>query len=95
MAENRSAPRVASKHQGRAIIGGRSDMECIVRDVSATGARISFSNAAFLPKTFMLRFGGESHKVSVKWQRGLEAGVRFQTPIRSPVQKKRRLLLWA
>ena len=95
MADNRNAPRVASKHSGKAVIGGRTDIECVVRDVSSTGARISFGNAAFLPKTFSLRFGGEDHKVTVKWQRGLEAGVRFQTPIRSPVQKKRRLLLWA
>ena len=95
MPDNRNAPRVAAKHSGKAIIGGGTDIECTVRDVSSTGARISFSHPAFLPKTFTLRFGGEDHKVSVKWQRGLEAGLRFQTPIRSPVQKKRRLLLWA
>lgn len=95
MAENRNAPRIAARHQGKAIIGGRADLECTVRDLSATGARISFSHPTFLPKSFTLHFDGEDHKVTVKWQRGLQAGVRFQTPIRSPVAKRRRLLLWA
>ena len=47
----------------------------------------------FLPKSFRLRFGGNDQRVSVVWQRGLLAGVRFQTPIRLPAAKKKRLSL--
>jgi hypothetical protein len=95
MAESRNAPRATTKHQGKVVVGGRTDIECQIKDLSSTGAKISFSNPTFLPKVFTLKFDGEEHRVTVKWQRGLQAGVRFQTPIRSPVQKKRGLLAWA
>ena len=95
MPDKRDAPRATAKQQGKAVVGGRADIECAIRDLSSTGAKLSFSNPTFLPKTFVLRFSGDDHRVTVKWQRGLQAGVRFQTPIRSPVPKKRRLLAWA
>jgi hypothetical protein len=94
MADKRVAPRAARKQNGKAVVGGR-DIECTIRDVSSTGARLSFSNPTFLPKTFTLCFDGQDHKVTVKWQRGLQAGVRFQTPIRVAMPKRRRLLAWA
>jgi len=94
MREFRNTPRSSSKKQGKAFISGQ-EIECSVRDSSATGARLGFRHPTFLPKTFRLRFDGEDQRVTVIWQRGLQAGVRFQSPIRAPAAAKpRKLLTW-
>jgi hypothetical protein len=95
MRDERKAPRSASKTQAVAMLASRSELECTIRDLSATGARLSFRHPTFLPKTFRLQFGAEDQRVTVIWQRGLFAGVRFQTPLRMPAPKKKKFLLWA
>jgi hypothetical protein len=94
MQEDRNAPRTATKTQGTAILGDQRRLDCAIRDLSATGAKLSFRQPTFLPKTFRLSFDSEDQRVSVVWQRGLHAGVRFQTPIRrvTPPKKKKGLL---
>jgi hypothetical protein len=94
MPENRSTPRRSAKQEGRAILSNRSDLDCTIRDVSATGARLSFRTPTFLPRTFRLAFGSEEKRVTVVWQAGMFAGVRFQSPLASQMPKKRRALFW-
>lgn len=91
MREDRKSPRAASKLEGKAVLSGRSDVPCRIRDLSATGARLSFRNPIILPRQFSLRFGEETHRATVVWQAGLFAGVRFQSPTRAytPPPKKR------
>jgi hypothetical protein len=94
MREFRNTPRTSSKKHGAAFIGGQ-EIECSVRDLSASGARLIFRQPTFLPKTFRLRFDSEDQRVTVIWQRGLQAGVHFQAPIRAPAAARpRRLLTW-
>ena len=91
MAEHRSAPRSATRETGKAIISGRAEVECTIRDISSTGARISFRQPTFLPRTFNLRLAAEGdQKVTVMWQGGVLAGVRFQNPLRTRAPAKRR-----
>jgi len=92
MTEERVAPRSAVKYQGKVILPGRSEIECTIRDVSATGARLQFKARSFLPRTFELRFDGTAKQARVMWQSGLFAGVRFSEPLSMPKTQKRRSL---
>jgi hypothetical protein len=94
MPEARRSQRRATSQRCVAVLGSRAEIECAIKDMSATGARLIFRHAAFLPKTFQLRFGAEERRVTVVWQRGLSAGVRFQEPVRMQAPKKRRLGFW-
>lgn len=90
MSEERNAARQATKYQGRVVLPGRPDIDCIVRDVSATGARLQFRARTFLPRTFSLVFEGQAHAVRVVWQSGLFAGVRFAQPLPMPRQQAKK-----
>lgn len=94
-ADDRNAPRTSTRQKGTAIVSGGSEIACTVRDVSATGARLSFQHPTFLPRTFRLKFDDMDQRVTVMWRRGLFAGVRFANPIRTHVPKKRRSWFWS
>jgi len=94
MAEQRRTPRRIGKATAQAILSSRTAIDCSIRDLSSTGARLGFRNATFLPRTFRLRFNAEVHGVTVVWRRGLFAGVRFDEPLRLPNQPLKRRGLW-
>ena len=52
---------------------------CVVEDLSAEGARVTFSVAHMLPKRFDLFLGSsrKPHRVRTIWQGGNTAGVQF------------------
>jgi hypothetical protein len=77
------------------VIGGGPEVTCTIRDLSATGARLSFSHPTFLPRTFRLLFDEQDQRVTVRWQAGVMAGVRFQTPLRHLAPKKKRRWPWS
>jgi hypothetical protein len=71
----------------RAFLGGRvhykglsSSADCLIRDVSATGARIAFTDPTPLPDHFELEVlsTGERRKARLVWTRGLLAGVEYE-----------------
>jgi hypothetical protein len=95
MAESRNAPRRSTKQKGTAIISGGTEIACTIRDLSDTGARLSFQNPTFLPRSFRLKFDDNDQRVTVMWRRGLYAGVRFASPIRTNVPRKRRSWFWS
>jgi len=95
MPNQRKTPRANSKLAAKAILSGRADVPCTIRDLSATGARLSFRNPTILPRVFNLQFASEDHRATVVWQAGLFAGVRFQAPTRAYVpQQKKRFSFW-
>lgn len=53
--------------------------ECLVNDISDTGARIILPRAVKLPEYVMLRISGETTPVSasVAWQTGTKCGLQF------------------
>jgi hypothetical protein len=60
--------------------GGFAARQCVVQDISASGARISVDGAASLPATLRLAFARDArtgHKCQVVWRRGGSAGVKF------------------
>jgi hypothetical protein len=96
MAESRNAPRTAAKQRGIAVLGGtRSEVNCTIRDLSATGARLSFMNPTILPRQFHLRWDDQDQRVTVMWQGGLLAGVRFQTSIKGLAAARKKKWPWS
>jgi hypothetical protein len=94
MPDYRSAPRKDTKQTGTVVVSGRPEIDCTIRDLSASGARLSFRHPTFLPRTFRLKFGEHDQRVTVVWQGGLFAGVRFQSSIPGMPAKKKRSLFW-
>ncbi|MGH6924008.1 MAG: PilZ domain-containing protein [Propylenella sp.] len=95
MPEDRNAPRSSTRQRGTAVVSAGSEIACTIRDLSATGARLSFQHPTILPRTFRLRFDGTDQRVTVMWRRGLFAGVKFTAPIRGLAAKKRRSWFWS
>jgi hypothetical protein len=59
--------------------GGFSTFDCILRNISATGALLTIDEAAHLPKQFEIRIGEERDERPAKlvYRRGMFAGIRF------------------
>ena len=78
------ALRAHTRISGRAALSRSSPgcIECVVEDLSAEGARVTFSVVYTLPKRFDL-FLGQSpkpYRVRTVWQDGDTAGVQFLEP---------------
>jgi hypothetical protein len=95
-AGNRAGP-MSEKRQGRrqplahaATIARLEDSQhvadCMVRDVSAGGARLLVKDPGALPRSFLLlisQSGNVSRRCEVVWTRHNQVGVRFLAPRRS------------
>ncbi len=60
--------------------GGFPARQCVVQDISSSGARISVDDAVSLPATLRLAFSRDArtgHKCRVAWRRSKSAGVKF------------------
>ena len=60
--------------------GGFAARQCVVQDISSSGAKISVDEAAALPATLRLAFARDArtgHKCQVVWRSGRLAGVKF------------------
>ncbi len=78
--EKRSSTRTRCLLTGRIIFNNRSSViDCTVRDISDTGARIIFAHLVQVPAEFDLdipKRGSPVH-VHLKWSKGNEHGVVF------------------
>jgi hypothetical protein len=80
--DQRSSKRHRTYLDGRIIFNNRcSVINCTVRDVSDTGARIAFSHVILIPIEFELEIPkkGLSVGACVMWSNGKEHGVKFTT----------------
>jgi len=60
--------------------GGFAVRQCVVQDISTSGARIALDEAATLPATVRLAFARDArtgHRCQVVWRRGRSAGLKF------------------
>lgn len=58
---------------------GRSTIDCTVRNLSATGAKLMVNSVVGIPDTFDLMLDGHSKQpCRVKWRRLKEIGVEFR-----------------
>lgn len=78
--ERRVAQRMRTLKRAKVIFnGGFSTFDCIVRNLSATGALLTIDEAAHLPKTFEIRVGEDHHARPARlvYRRAMFAGIRF------------------
>ena len=79
--DKRRAPR--QKVFGPALIlGPKLEANCVIRDLSSTGARLEVPASVKLPQAFnlMLLKTNSSRHVLLRWRRGDLAGVQFCLP---------------
>jgi len=60
--------------------GGFAARQCVVQDISSSGAQIIVDDAVTLPAVLRLGFARDArtgHKCQVVWRRGRSAGVKF------------------
>ena len=87
--DKRAAPRTPAFLKARAICRpDNAPVECLITDISATGARLQFADggADTLPDRFELLMvkSGERPVVCVAWRSKHEMGVAFETPAEHP-----------
>jgi len=78
--ERRNARRQRVLKEGHIImLDHQSVVNCTVRDVSDTGARLKCGEQLSVPREFLLRIGREAtmRPARVTWRRGNEVGVVF------------------
>lgn len=78
MTERRATIRQRSLIKGRIYFNNRlSSMDCLVRDITATGARLEFSENVTLPAAFELYIPNrqEYFRARTKWRRGSLLGI--------------------
>jgi hypothetical protein len=66
--------------KGRVLFnGGQNSLDCLIRDMSATGARLELSANVTLPDRFdlYLPHRDETCKVHLQWRRGSQLGAAF------------------
>jgi hypothetical protein len=78
--ENRAAPRRSTLKGGHIVFnGGRSTIDCTVRNLSAKGAKLQVASVVGIPETFDLLLQGSSRQpCRVKWRTLKELGVEFR-----------------
>lgn len=84
-AERRGSPRMRILKKGKLILPNNTSVfDCVIRDISETGARLSCEQTGMLPNELQLMFFAirEVRYIRVVWRRPGELGVQFLTPPR-------------
>lgn len=78
--KTRGADRKTTYRFGRVLNGNREEHPCILRDLSASGARLVFEGEPALTQTVTLHIEltGERRRARVIWQKEREAGLSFE-----------------
>ncbi|UHC19091.1 PilZ domain-containing protein [Methylobacterium currus] len=88
MSELRRETRLRTFLKGRIVFNnGNSSMDCLVRDISASGARLMLSQTATLPDGFDLVIPAKdrTHKATLRWRKADSVGVTFaEEAVRPP-----------
>ena len=84
--DQRIAPRLKALFAARiAFNNGQSTLDCLIRNLSDTGAKLVVSAAVAVPDRFDLFIPqkGVTRRVQIAWRTGEEIGVRFADAPRS------------
>lgn len=84
ISERAEIPERAKRHrvvqQGRIVLGSRM-VSCVIRDLSASGAKLRVAPALDLPEVFELAIAAHDLRIRIvrlRWRRGEFAGVTFE-----------------
>jgi len=71
-------PRRKALKEAKVLVSDWAVIDCLVRDMTDVGARLTFTGPTELPAEFRLLLVAQSVvlPVELEWQRGLNAGVR-------------------
>ena len=88
--EHRSSIRRRTLKEGKVILTDSTVIDCRIRDMSDTGARLEFGALTNLPREFRLLVVSTNTvmPVSVAWQRGQLVGVYFTGPSQAAPARK-------
>ncbi len=89
--QNRIAPRSRVLKDGKIVTGAlQSVIDCCVRDISATGARLKCLHAASVPNEFKLMLPGENtiRGARVDWRKEELLGIAFTSDPRPAPPRK-------
>jgi hypothetical protein len=76
--EHRHDRRKSFLKRAQIVVGG-GVVDCVVENLSATGARVRLGGPTALPETFALRFhDGTSHAARRRWSLGAAVGMEFE-----------------
>ena len=82
----RVAPRVRTLIAAKIVFNnGQITLDCLIRNLSETGAKLTISDAVTVPDCFDLTIPQKNvtRRVRTAWRRGEEIGVRFEDAPRS------------
>lgn len=79
MEEQRTTIRSRTLKAGRVVSNnGHSTHDCMVRNLSAQGAKLVFETTIDIPDQFQLRLeDGVQHACTVRWRKARDIGVSF------------------
>ncbi|GJE53108.1 hypothetical protein GOFOIKOB_6184 [Methylobacterium tardum] len=86
MSEHRKETRQRVFLKGRIVFNnGSSSFDCLVRDMSSSGARLVMSDATTLPEAFDLYIPQKdrTYRATLRWRREDGIGVTFEEPARA------------
>ena len=86
MDERRSSKRWHAALKARIVFDGRSSvLDCTVRDLSGTGARIYFADVSAIPPEFELEIPSKGLLVQgrLMWSRGANHGIMFLKQVKA------------
>lgn len=64
--------------KGASVTFGNSTLDCIVLNISISGARVSFATPVTIPKIVNLRLrDGSTYPAHRRWARGMDVGLEF------------------
>lgn len=84
--ERRSAPRQSITEAGTIVLTPRTQIDCVITNISDSGVRLRLKSSAALPSVFELTCirSRRSWPMALVWQNGRSAGVRFSNPLPQP-----------
>jgi hypothetical protein len=94
--ERRRVPRQAVSEAATASLHAGASVDCVISNISDTGARLRFGTAVALPGLFEVhcKKSGRSWWVNLAWQTDRIVGVRFSNPLPAPWTIKSGLAAW-
>ena len=80
MAKTRNAPRHRISKAARIEFTGGRPIDCVVRDLSLTGAKIQVATQVGVPKCFVLVIPDDGLRLSARiaWRKDYHVGVAFE-----------------
>ena len=80
--DNRQSRRLRALQKAKVVLSDWFAVECLISDISETGARLEFQAPIDLPEEFRVIIVASNEVIPAAraWQRGLAAGVQFTGP---------------